>query len=340
MNLRTGVGMWFFEPMTRFVELCHQAEAWGYDHVWCANHKLHRDLYVTLTAAAMATQRAQVGTFIADLYSLHPALVAAAVATVDELSGGRTILALGTGGANFKEVGLERSRPLRTMDEGIEIIRRLFHGETVTFKGDVFTTHEARLQFPVRRDLPIWVATRGDRMYELAGRVADGVMIATYATPPGVRHALGLIEKGAKAAGRALRDLTLMTRIDVSVGSSSKEARDAVKPMIAMLLMGSYPDQQFVRHSGLQVPDELLDVMQAKNETRALASGPLVPEEFVDAFAWAGTPEEVARQVAAVVSLGIPEVCILPHPPRGQPVDPIMRTFIEDVMPRVRRMVG
>lgn len=130
-----------------------------------------------------------------------------------------------------------------------------------------------------------------------------------------------------------------MTRIDVSVGSSSKEARDAVKPMIAMLLMGSYPDQQFVRHSGLHVPDELLDVMQAKNEARALASGPLVPEEFVDAFAWAGTPEEVARQVAAVVSLGIPEVCILPHPPRGRPVDPIMRTFIEDVMPRVRRIV-
>ncbi len=340
MHLRTGVGMWFFEPMPRFVELCRLAEGWGYDHVWCANHKLHRDLYVTLTAAAMATQRVQVGTFIADLYSLHPALVAAAVATVDELSGGRAILTLGTGGANFKEVGLERSRPVRTMEEGIAVIRRLFHGETVTFKGEVFTTHEARLQFPVRRDLPIWIATRGDRMYELAGRVADGVMIATYATAPGVRHALGLIEKGAKAAGRTLRDLTLMTRIDTCVGPSSKEARDAVKPMVAMLLMGSYPDQGFVRHAGLQVPPALEEVMRAKSETRALASGHLVPEEFVDAFTWAGTPEEVARQVAAVVSLGIPEVCILPQPPRGRPADPIMRSFIEDVMPRVRRLVG
>ena len=80
--------------------------------------------------------------------------------------------------------------------------------------------------------------------------------------------------------------------------------------------------------------------MRAKNEARAFASGHLVPEEFVDAFTWAGTPEEVARQVAAVVSLGIPEVCILPQAPRGRPVDPIMRAFIEDVMPRVRRLVG
>jgi len=340
MQLRTGVGMWFFETMPRFVDLCRQAEALGYDQIWCANHKLHRDLYVTLTAAAMATRKTQVGTFIADLYSLHPALVAAAAATADELSGGRVILLLGTGGANFKEVALERSRPLRTMEEGIEIIRRLFQGETVTFRGQVFSTHEARLQFPVRRDLPIWVATRGDRMYELAGRVADGVMIATYATPPGVRHALGLIERGARAAGRTMKDLTLLTRVDVSVGSSSKEARDAVKPMIAMFLMGSYPDQQFIRHSGLQVPDELLEVMKAKNEALSLASGHLVPEEFVDAFAWAGTPDEVARQVAAVVSLGIPNICIMPHPPRGQPVEPIMRSFMEDVMPRVRRLVG
>jgi 5,10-methylenetetrahydromethanopterin reductase len=332
--------MWFFETMPRFVDLCRQAETLGYDQIWCANHKLHRDLYVTLTAAAMATRKAQVGTFIADLYSLHPALVAAAVATADELSGGRTILLLGTGGANFKEVGLERSRPLRTMEEGIEIIRRLFHGETISFSGQVFSTHEARLQFPVRRDLPIWVATRGDRMYELAGRVADGVMIATYATPPGVRHALELVERGARAAGRAMEDLTLLTRVDVSVGANSKEARDAVKPMIAMFLMGSYPDQQFIRHSGLRVPDELLEVMKAKNEARALASGHLVPEEFVDAFAWAGTPDEVARQVAAIVNLGIPNVCIMPHPPRGRPVEPIMRSFIEDVMPRVRRLVG
>lgn len=340
MELRTGVGMWFFESMPRLMELARQAEEWGYDYVWYPNHKLHRDLYVGLAACAMATRRARVGTFIADLYSLHPALVAAAVATVDELSGGRAILCLGTGGANFKEVDLQRSRPAKTMEEGVAIIRGLLGGKAVTHQGSVFRTHEAKLQFPVRPDLPIWIATRGDRIFELAGRVADGAMIATYATPPGVRHALGLIQKGAEAVGRSLRDLTLTTRIDMSVGPSSKEAREAVKMMLAMLLMGSYPDTGYVRHAGLVIPSALEEMMRQKNEAKAMVSGHLVPDEFVDAFAWAGTPNEVARQIAAVVELGIPEICILPLPPRGQPVEPIMRSFIEDVMPRVRKLVG
>ena len=339
MVLRTGVGIWFSEPMSRVMELARRAEDWGYDYVWYPNHKLHRDLYVGLAAAAMATRRAQVGTFIADPYSMHPALVAAAVATVDELSGGRAVLTLGTGGANFKEVGLVRSRPAKTMEEAVTIIKRLFQGETVTFAGEIFHTKDAKLQFPVRKDLPVWIATRGDRILELAGRVADGVMIATYGTPPGVRHALSLIKKGAEAGGRSLGDLTLVTRLDTSIGPSSKEARDAVKPMLAALLMGSYPDQGFIKHAGLDVPPALEEMMRAKNEARAFASGHLVPDEFVDAFAWAGMPDEVARQIAAIVELGIPEICILPMPPRGQPVEPIMQSFVEEVMPRVRRLV-
>lgn len=340
MHIRAGVGMWFWESMPKVVELARRIEEWGFDHVWYPNHKLHRDLYVGLTAAAMATRRIQVGTFIADLYSLHPALVAAAVASVDELSGGRAILAIGAGGANFKEIGLQRSRPVRTMEEGITMIRRLFHGESVTFEGEVFRAEEAKLQFPVRPDIPIWIATRGDRMFELAGRVADGVMIATYATPPGVRHALALVEKGAQAVGRSLRDLALITRVDTCVWPQSTVAREAVKPMIALFLMGSYPDQAFVRHAGLEVPPALEDVLRAKNEAKAFASGHLVPDEFVDAFTWAGTPEEVARQVAAVMQLGIPEVCILPQPPKGQNAEPLIRSFAEDVMPRVRRLLG
>jgi alkanesulfonate monooxygenase SsuD/methylene tetrahydromethanopterin reductase-like flavin-dependent oxidoreductase (luciferase family) len=81
-------------------------------------------------------------------------------------------------------------------------------------------------------------------------------------------------------------------------------------------------------------------MMQQKNEAKALASGHLVPDEFVDAFTWAGTPEEVARQIAAIVALGIPEICVLPQPPRGQPAEPIMRSFVQDVMPLVKKTVG
>ncbi len=338
--VRAGLGLWFSEPLPRIVHLTRQAEEWGYSHIWYPNHKLHRDLYVGTTVLAMASQRLEVGTFIAELYSLHPALVAAAIASIDELTGGRAILALGAGGTNFREIDLERRHPLRVMEDGVAIIRRLFGGETVNFEGDTFRLRDAKLQFPVRPDLPIWIATRGDSMLELAGRIADGVMIATYATPAGVRHAMEMIRRGAETVRRPFQRLRLASRVDTCISSSSKEARQAVKPMIARFLAASYPDKGFVRQAGLEIPPALEKIVAEKKEAQTAASGHLVPDEFVEPFTWAGTVEEVAAKVEAVVELGITDICILPQPLPDGSYESTIRSFIEDVIPRVRRSLG
>jgi 5,10-methylenetetrahydromethanopterin reductase len=338
--LHWGVGMWQTYapgPYTEVVRLC---ERLGFDQFWLGNHKLYRDMFMLLMLAATHSERMQLATFIAEPYTMHPALIAAAIATLDEVSGGRAILGLGTGGANFKELGIARAKPLAAMAESIEIIRRLLAGERVSVHGKVFVAEHAQLQFSPRPTIPIVLATRGERMLQLSGSLADAVMIATYARPEGVRYALDLVRQGAEQAGRDIKDVGLISRVDACVWPDSRIARDAVKPMIAGFLMASYPDRGFVHQMGLEVPEELETILAEKNEARAYGAWQLVPEEFVDAFTWAGTPDEVARQVAEIIKLGITQITFLPQPPPGQGVEPIMRAWMEEVVPRVRRLVG
>jgi 5,10-methylenetetrahydromethanopterin reductase len=226
------------------------------------------------------------------------------------------------------------------MKESIQIIRPLLAGETVTMRGRVYHAENARLQFKSRPDIPIVLATRGKRMLQLGGSMADAVMVATYAQPRGVRYALDQVRAGASQAGRPEEEVKIISRVDACVWPDSRTARDAVKTMIAGFLMSSYPDRDFVRQMGLDVPEELEAILRQKNEAMAYGAWRLVPDDFVEAFTWAGTPDEVARQVAEIVKLGITQITYLPHPPPGESAEPIRRAWMEQVVPRVRQLVG
>jgi 5,10-methylenetetrahydromethanopterin reductase len=337
--IRFGVGVWQALSLRRLGELAADIEAEGFDQLWYANHKLYRDLWVGMTVAAQATHRIQIGSFVAEPYSQHPAQVAAAIASVDEVSGGRAILGLGAGGANFRELGVHQRRPAQALRESVQIARALLRGERIAFRGQVFTAEDVWLHLPTRPELPIVVASRGDRVLRAAGEVADGVMIATYATPEGLRHGRDMVRQGLHQAGRSETDVDLMTRVDVAIDADPRAARDAVRPMIAAMVMASYPDTAFLAHAGLEITPELAEMARHKNEAEAFASGHLVPDEFVRQFAWVGTPAEVAEQVAAVVDSGFTSIVFLPQPMSVDP-EPALRRFAREVAPRVRAALG
>jgi 5,10-methylenetetrahydromethanopterin reductase len=338
-RVRFGVGVWQGYTTTRLTELARLIESEGFDQLWYANHKLYRDLWIGMAIAAQATQHIELGTFVAEPYSQHPAQIAAAIATIDELSGGRAILGLGAGGANFKELGAQRIRPAQALRESVEIARGLLRGERIAYRGQVYTADDIWLHLPSRADLPIVVASRGDRVLRMAGEVADGVMIATYATPEGLRHGRDMVSEGLGRGGRAATDIQLMTRVDVCIDEDPRAARDAVRPMIAAMVMASYPDTAFLVHAGLEITPELATMAQQKNEALAFASGHLVPDEFVRQFAWVGTPTQVAEQIAAVVDSGFRTIVFLAQPMNLDPA-PTLHCFAQEVAPRVRALLG
>jgi len=338
-QLHFGVGVWQGLSSRRLTGLAQLIEDEGFDQFWYSNHKLYRDLWIGLAIAAQATDHISLGSFVAEPYSQHPAQIAAAIATIDELSAGRAMLGLGAGGANFKELGALRRRPARALRESVEIARGLLRGERLTYRGEVFTADDVWLHLPARADLPIVVASRGDRVLRVAGEMADGVMIATYATPEGLRHGRDMVRSGALGAGRLDQDIQLMTRVDVAIDEDPNAARDAVRPMIAAMVMASYPDTAFLAHAGLEITPALEAMSRQKNEALAFASGHLVPDEFVRQFAWVGSPAEVAEQVAAVVDCGFSTIVFLPQPMSVDP-EPTLQRFARDVAPRVRALLG
>jgi alkanesulfonate monooxygenase SsuD/methylene tetrahydromethanopterin reductase-like flavin-dependent oxidoreductase (luciferase family) len=110
--------------------------------------------------------------------------------------------------------------------------------------------------------------------------------------------------------------------------------------MIGVMLWTSYPDREFVHRVGLEVPPELEAIIARRDYNLMAPNAHLIPDAFVDRFAWAGAPEQVAEQVAAVVRLGIRNITFLPHPPAGGDTRETMRAFAQVVRPAVEAMIA
>ena len=333
-----GVGCWQTSQLDELIAMASTAERCGFDHFWYGNEKLHPDMWVGLTAAAIHSTRLRIGSFVADPYSCHPAAATAAIATIDAYSGGRAILLLGAGGAGLRELGIERRRPLATLEAAVRVARGLLRGDHVSYDGDVFSV-DASLHFAARPDLPIWLAGRAPGVLELAGRVADGAMVGTIARPRAIAAALDQVRAGVARAGRSPEDVRLSVRVDVSIGDDGRAARNALRGFVAGILSASFPDRSFVESNGLEVPEELEAVCKTKDLELAWRSGHLVPDAFVDAFAWAGTAEEVAASVAAAIECGVNDVTVMFHPGAGAPARQL-EVFANEVVPRVAALRG
>src|SRR5262249_53235540 len=107
-----GVGFLQTHVLADLVADVHAAEQAAFDYSWYGKERLHADMWVGLTAAALNSTATRIGTFIADPYSLHPAMTATMIATIDHYSGGRGVLVFGAGGSGLRELGLDRRKPV------------------------------------------------------------------------------------------------------------------------------------------------------------------------------------------------------------------------------------
>ena len=162
-------------PPARVAELARLAEDRGAARALVYDEGLHtRDVYVTLAAVAAATGRIPLGPGITNPFVRHPGATASAIATLDEMSGGRAFLGLGAGGGlTLDPLGIERRRPAETVEDMVVTLRRLLAGQRVDHDGTTFSFRAARLDYG-RPGIEIVLAGRGPRMTALGGRLADG----------------------------------------------------------------------------------------------------------------------------------------------------------------------
>jgi alkanesulfonate monooxygenase SsuD/methylene tetrahydromethanopterin reductase-like flavin-dependent oxidoreductase (luciferase family) len=173
--------------------LARDAEALGVERIWVPDHLVRvlpsgrvvpfRECWTILTATAEATTRIGIGSFVASTGFRNPGLLARMAETLDEVSGGRLVLGLGSGvpetDASWRVFGFEAARPVARFAESVEVITRLLRGETVTFAGDFVRLDGATIgpRGPRPAGLPVWAAAKGGRTMDVAARFADVVNV-------------------------------------------------------------------------------------------------------------------------------------------------------------------
>jgi 5,10-methylenetetrahydromethanopterin reductase len=339
MPLTIGVLLNSEYPATQLVELGQLCESLGYDQLWYTDVRLLRDCYVGLAALALRTERIHLGPGVTDPYSRHPAVTAATIATLDELSGGRALLGLGVGGGGFRELGLSTPLPVAALREAVDVVRRLLRSEQVTTRGKVISLTDGRIQFvPVRPHVPIYFATHGAQITKLAGEIADGVLIANTALPAAVAFYVGQLREGTTRAGRSLRDLDISLRFEVCIDDDEEAAFKVMRRRVAQRLMNGYPHLEFLERLEVALPEAFLQLAARKDARELDRAAALLPAEVVERTTLAGSVERVTRQIAAALTPEITRLTVRPHAVPGGSVVPVLDAFARKVMPRVTRL--
>jgi 5,10-methylenetetrahydromethanopterin reductase len=336
-----GVGLAPTEPLKKVAWIARTAEVLGFKYIVHADQRFRgeKDVFVTLTADALNTEKIMLGPCISDPYSRIPGMLATAIGSLDEVSGGRAILTLGVGGSGFEELHIAREHPNTAVKEAFHIIRGLLKGEEVTFKGKMFQVTKAKMNFECRKDIPMFIASRSPMNLELAGQVADGALLASYASEDQLRYAIKKVEAGARKSKRALRDIKLIAWLYASISEDSSEAVANVRPFVTQALLNTSPEMYPVMFRGFKqdVASFILDCRKTGGKTRANQDRKYLTDEVIRRFSVAGTSEECIEKLRGVAKLGIDTIWLRPFsaPFSESNHEKVIIPFAEKVLPYV-----
>ena len=268
----------------------------------------YTETYVTGTVAALNSTKLRFGPRVTNIVTRNLSVTASAITGIDELSGGRCFLGLGTGDSAVFKVGL-KPVTVDQMREAIIALKSMFAMGSAIYEGRI-------IQFGyAKRKIPIYLAASGPRTLRLAGELCDGVLVGWGVAPELVKLAMQHIKEGAHLAGRNISDIDVWWLIGAGLGKTQQEAEEAIDSHLAAL-----PNQAFrLGVQGKGVPDDLLprvqkliaeynlreDVRPGRNAQNVRLVDDLGLKAYLTRrFTIAGTPEAFADQVKEVASWG------------------------------------
>jgi len=321
-----------------FIRLMQKGEQeWGYHTLWLADERWYWDVYAAMTLAATVTRHVRLATAVTDPFSRHPAQTARGIATVDAISGGRAILNIGAGVSGLKDMGLARERPAKAVREAIGLIRAFLQGGPTEYHGETVHFYGGQLDFKARPDLPLYVAGRAPKMLEVAGELADGVMLGDCGGPAPLRYYLEQLRKGAARAGRSIDGMEKVAWVHTFIHKDHAVARQAARWMTAVLIKST---KDLHPAMGIEVSEATLEKLvwpryHLSPENIGEAAN-YVEDWMTDHFLLAGDPDHVGRQCQTLVDRGITHIALIPWAVGEQPAEGSWELFARHVMPSFR----
>jgi alkanesulfonate monooxygenase SsuD/methylene tetrahydromethanopterin reductase-like flavin-dependent oxidoreductase (luciferase family) len=316
------------------------AEATGFDLLTCGDSQsLWADCFSLMTFAAMSTQRAKLAITVSNPATRHPAVIASACASVQQIADGRFRYGLSSGDSALRNIGVEPAS-VAQIERTMSAVQAMTAGQTYDDRGTPLALH----WLPEPTPVPVWLAAEGPRTQRLAGRQADGVILSNCLTPERLAVAMENISAGAAEAGRSLDEIEIWHMCNLIFAPSEREGIDSIRSVLAGTanhvfrftlegkglpagleprirgLMGEY-QSRFHAHPGAMNPNEgLIDKYDLRDY--------LARQGTI-----AGPPERCVERLHEVASYGVRNLVV------SQFIsDQLgwMRTFGEKVLPHFR----
>jgi probable F420-dependent oxidoreductase len=287
----------------RMLNLTRQAENAGFTYGWLFDsHVLWKDPYPLLTLMATGTRRMRLGTCVTNPAVRDVTVTASLFATLNEISGGRMDLGIGRGDSSRRVMG-KRPTTLAQLEETIRVFRDLTAGREAAYDGT-----SVRMSWAQGRT-PVWVAGYGPKVLEMAGRVADGIILQ-FADPYLIDWCLGFVRKGAKEAGRDPSKIEVMSAAAVWVSSDRALGRDRVRWFPA--LVSNHVVDLISRYKPEELPHELTGYVRNREGYDyqhhcevASSNADFVSDDVIDRFAIVGTAGDHRDKLEALARAGV-----------------------------------
>src|SRR6058998_4137403 len=301
-------------PLPPDLEMCRRvaehAEILGYESLWIADTGAGPDAFVVAALAAGVTRRVRLGTAVIPIYTRALPVHAAAAGSVAQLAPGRFVLGLGISSETIVDAwgGVPFRKPFARMRETVAVLRRMLAGERVSFAGKTVRTQNFRLVSPPPQPVPIYVAALMPPMLELAGEIADGVIL-NFMPVEAVPRMLAHVRAGAERAGRDPAALEVVARFQTLVTDDVPAARGAIRHMMGPYFATSVYNR-FVAWCCFADEARAVDAAwRAKDRTRNVAA---VTDEMVDRLAIIGSAEHCRARLAEFAAAGVTTPMIHP----------------------------
>lgn len=276
------------------VEALFVAETWGHD------------AFTILALLARETRRVKLGTAIVNIYSRSPGALAQHFATLDQLSGGRALIGLGTSGPNVIEHfhGVKFEKPFTRTREYVEIINRLMRNEQLDYQGPLYQLSRGfTLRFdPVRPHIPIWIASITPKSVRQTAAIADG-WLPIFLPRDRWKQQLALFHADVREAGRDPAEVGVRCPYTVTVTDTPERAAALRRGTAAFYIarMGDFYYEHFVRMGYRDAADA---VRKAWADGGSAAGAAALPDALVDQLGTAGDVSACCEALDAAAEAG------------------------------------
>jgi len=291
-------------PVERIVALTRQAEASGFEYGWIFDsHVLWLEPYPMLTLMATSTKKMRLGTCVTNPATRDITVTSSLFATLNLISGGRMQLGIGRGDSSRRVLG-KKPVTVAQLEESVKDFRDLTGGKEIGYEDG-----KARHTWATGGVPPVWVAGYGPKVLELAGRIADGVILQ-FADPDLIAWCVSFVKKGAEAAGRDPRKIEIMAAAPVWVSDDLKIGRERVRWFPA--LVSNHVVDLVSRYKPEELPPALTSYIRDRGQYDYLhhcevgsSNADFVSDDVIDRFCLLGPAEAHIEKIRALARAGV-----------------------------------